>query len=147
MASVFLLDPTNALLDKVTVVPQTIASATTVNGTGVDCSNTEGPVHCKVVTGNCGDSTLTLTLTLQESNDDGSTDAYATVTGFTAVSYAGATLADNLSIWLSAHDHTKKWLRLSVTTAGGGTLSVPIAASIVATKKISGSGNGSYTGY
>lgn len=146
MASVFLIDPTNALQTSLSLAPQTISSATTTKGTGVDCLATEGPVHLHYTTGATGDTTLTLTVKLQESTEDvdGSYgDLSPSIT--TTLAAGSATAADNLAGWLTSHARTKRWVRAVAVTSGGGTLSVLIAASIVATKKVIGTGNGSLT--
>jgi len=43
---------------------------------------------------------------------------------------------------IHATKRTKRWLKAGLTTAGGGTPSVPLSAFILGRKKISGVGNG-----
>lgn len=148
MANVFLIDPTNALQTSASVVPQTVATVTSTVGTAVDCLGTEGPIHLHYMTGATGDATLVLSVKLQESVDTTSgnfADLSPSVTA--TLANASATAGDNLSGWLTAHNRTKRYVRAVVVTAGAGTLSVLIGADIVATKKIAGTGGGSYTGF
>jgi hypothetical protein len=162
----FFSDLANTGIGGASIVPQTIASATTTNGTAFDFQNSDDAVDAVVLTGNCGDSTLTLDVKLQEAIEDTaslgnplSSDwsdvagqlytwsaGTATATVAKISQLAGATAADNKFLIVSTRRRTKRFLRAVVTTAGGGTLSVPIAVAVLGRKRISGTGVG-YVGY
>lgn len=133
-------DLKNVSLLGVSIVPQTIATATTTEGTAVDCQLTDGAVHMVVATGDNGDSTLVLNAKLQESAD-GST-SWTDVTGGAMAQVSGTSGADNLAVMVSTRYRTKRYVRVAVITAGAGTLSCKISAVIMGRKKITGSGTG-----
>lgn len=136
--------------------PQTIASATTTNGVAVDLLKCDDVVSALVQTGDCGDSTLTLDVKIQEAKEDpasagnplasdwsdmvGQTTATAAITQLT-----GATNADNKVVAVTSRRRTKRFARVVVITGGGGTLSVPICATLLSRLKISGTGVGYVT--
>jgi hypothetical protein len=140
MPATFLVDLKNVAVGGVSVLPQTIGSATTVNGDAIDMQLSEGPIHLVVVTGDCGDSTLTLDAKLQESVDG--SNNFTDVTDGAMAQLAGATGGDKKMVVVSTAKRTKRYVRAVVTTAGGGTLSAPVAALVLGRKKISGTGTG-----
>jgi hypothetical protein len=143
MPATFIVDLKNSATLGVSIVPQTVATATATNGTGVDCLGMDGPVNALLTTGNCGDSTLTLNVKLQECDTSGGTYTdFVTATAFAEL--AGATLADNKAVLLTGK-RTKRYVRVVATTAGAGTLSAPIAAVILGQSKINGTGAGTRT--
>lgn len=135
----------NQVLGGISVLPQTIASATTVNGTGVDCLNTEGQVFGLVLTGNVAGADTTVDVKLQES-DDNSTftdmkDAFGNVAKITQL--AGATAGDNQFLPINGI-RTKRYVRGSATTTGSS-VSAPIAVAVLSRKDITGTGTGTKT--
>jgi hypothetical protein len=152
VANAFVPDLKNTHSAFVSVAPQTIASATTTNGSSVDLNDCHGSVHVLVATGNCGDSTLTLDIKLQQAIEDSANPGTALSSDWSDCTpngafsqLAGATAADNLGLILSHWHRSKRFVRVVVTTAGGGTLSVPISALVLSAKKIVGSGTGTYS--
>ncbi len=140
MSATFLPDLANAGLIGYSVAPQTISSATTVNGTGVDCLNGDGPVYGIFTTGNCGDGSTVITCFLEESVDN--SNAWTAITGASSVLAASATANDNLAfVVASSGNRSKRYVRANVTTLGG-TPSVIISGCILTRKHISGSSNG-----
>lgn len=138
-----LYDLVNQGLLGLSIVPQTIASATTTNGTAVDCSLSEGLVSAVFCTGNITGSDTTVTAALTECDTSGG--SYTAVkdqtgTAVATATYTGATAGDNLILPLKGV-RTKKYVRLEVTTTGAS-VSVPCCGLIEARKKISGSGTG-----
>ncbi len=151
MAATFLTDIAGVAITGVSILPQTIASATTVSGSAVDLQQGEDTVFGELLTGNCGDSTLTLTAKLQEAIEDTASPGnplssdwsdFSPAAAFTGG--AGATTLDNAAQMLTGR-RSKRFVRVAVTTTGGGTLSAPVAASVLCRKKISGTGNGAIT--
>ncbi len=142
MSVTFLADLSTAGLIGYSVAPQTISSATTVNGTGVDCLNGDGPVHGIFTTGNCGDGSTVITCFLEESTDN---STFTAITGASTVLAASTTANDNLAFVVSSSgNRTKRYVRANVTTLGG-TPSVIISGCILTRKHISGSGTGTQT--
>jgi hypothetical protein len=148
MSATFLTDLQHAGQYGNSVAPQTIASATTVNGTAVDLAKSDGPVTAILNTGDCGDGTLTLSVKLQEAIEDPASKGnplssdWSDVVNGAFANYTGATLADILAVALQVKYRTKRFVRAVVVTAGGGTLSVPIQVGILSRLKISGTGDG-----
>lgn len=134
-----LVDPVNAIVAGYSYFG-TIASATTTNGDGVDCLDIEGPVSAHILTGDAGDSTLGAVVKLQESDTSGGT--YSDISGATATLAAGASGSDKKVVFLTTILRAKRWVRAVITTTGGGTLSLPIAVSILGRDKITGTGTG-----
>ncbi len=75
--------PSDSVLTKQALAPQDIGTGATVNGTGVDCLGHE--VAVLEVNAGAIDSgaNKSVTVKLQESSDDGDSDAYADVTDAT----------------------------------------------------------------
>lgn len=141
MSATFLVDLANTYLSGPSIVPgTTITSATTTTGSAVDLLGAEGPVHLLLMTGATGDATLTLDAKLIES--DTSTGTYTDVTGSSMTQITGSTAGDNQVIFVSTGKRTKRYVKAAVVTAGSGTLSVALAATVISRKKITGSGAG-----
>lgn len=151
MSATFLTD-IDDLIFKSSVRPAVIASATTTNGTFVDLLDADGQTTVEVYTGDSGDATLTLDVKLQEAIEDTASlgnplsSDWSDISGSDFTQLAGATAADNVSLAKTVNNRSKRFVRAVVVTAGGGTLSVPIAVVIKARKKLTG-GNGAYTAF
>lgn len=147
MSATFLVDLEQKASGGVSVVPQTIASATTTNGTHVDCRDLDGTVTMHVVTGNCEGATLVLNAKLQEAIEDPAVPGSPLASDWSDVfagampQLSGATAADNKQVFTTSQYRTKRFVRGVVITAGT-TPSVPIAVSVIGQKKISGVGTG-----
>lgn len=115
----------------------TIVSDTTTNGTAIDCKDMEGTLHVYVTTGNAGDGSTVIEVQLEQSDVSGS--GFADITGATKTYAASATANDDLAEFAFKVDNrSKRYVRAVVITSGGGSVSVPIAVSIVGRKKIAG---------
>jgi len=145
MSATFLTDLENVALTGAGHVPgTTISTATTTLGTAVDCQAMEGPISGIFLTGNVGDATLTLQFKLQESDTSGG--SYTDIAdGVGSVSTASASANDNLVTIITATQRTKRYVKTAIVSAGGGTLSAPVASAVVGRKKIVGSSTGTYT--
>ena len=136
MPSSFLSDLPNEALVGYTYVG-TITSDTTTNGTGVDMQLTDGPISAVIAVGNYGDASTTLAVTLTESDTSGG--SYTAISGTQTKSYAAsATANDNSAAVIKADKRSKRWVRAELTTAGGGTPSVPVAVVLMGRKKLVG---------
>jgi hypothetical protein len=95
----------------------TAAGTTAINGTGFDLSATSGQQGYGAVRGVVAMGALTATQVtaakLQQSNDNGSSDAYADITG--SATAAAADADSNKLLITDCVRPTKKWLRLVVT--------------------------------
>ncbi len=119
----------------------TITTDTTTASTAVDCQLIDGPIHAVVVVGNYGDSSTTAVVSFTES--DTSAGSYTAISGADTLSLsASATANDNSAHFIKADKRSKRYVKMSVLTAGGGTPSVPLAMAIFGRKKISGEGSG-----
>lgn len=136
MSATFLIDLQHTVQGAASVAPQTIASNTTVNGSGVDLQLSDGPCHAFVITGDAGDGTTTIQVKLQESDTSGGT--YTDISGATTTLSGSATANDNLAYAISTNQRLKRWVRAVVITASGVAVSVPIAVAVFARKKIVG---------
>lgn len=142
MSATFLTDLKNVSKIGYSIVPgTTISTDTTTGGTAVDMQDTEGPIHGIFLTGNAGDASTTIQFKLQESTT-GSGDWTDVADGVNDALAASASANDNLAVIISAAKRTKRYVRAAVVTAGGGTPSVPVAATVLGRKKIVGSGTG-----
>jgi hypothetical protein len=139
----------------VSVTPQTVASAATVNGRSIDCRLLDDFIDAVVVTGDCGDATLTLNVKLQEAiQDPAQADGNPLASDWSDIdsgnaaitALAGATAADFQQLFISSRKRSKRFVRGVVITAGGGTLSVPISVAIVGRLKITGPAPSPLTG-
>lgn len=131
----FYVDVKNTALAGVSIVPQTIATATTTNGTGVDCRNSDGPITLHAYTGDVS-ATTTFEIKLQES-DDNSTN-WTDISGATTGSVVG-NAGDNQVYLIGTTDsgdkqRTKRYVRVAIVTTG--TVSLPVAAGVLTRKKI-----------
>lgn len=106
------------------ISPQTIASATTTNGTGVDISSYEGVGKATLMLGSVTGTSVTIDVNIQESDTVGGT--YTTVTSFTQRTDASDNIIDEISVDLRSR---KAFIRGQVVTAGT-TPSVPISLAI-----------------
>lgn len=122
----------------------TISSATTTNGTGIDTSAyyPSGGCLLAIATGDCGDSTLGVTFKLQESDDDSTYTDVSLNSFISNPTISGATAGDKVVKLLDCHLWSKRYLRAVITTTGGGTLSLPVSASIWFRKAVSGDKTG-----
>lgn len=116
--------PSDNILVKQSIAPQAIASGA-VNGAGVDCAGYETALVEAQIGAIVNAANKTLTIKLQESSDDGSSDAYADITSATtaAIANAGQNKPYLFDVNLSER---KRYLR-AVATAGsadGGLVSV-----------------------
>jgi hypothetical protein len=133
----------------VSIVPQTIASATTTNGSSVDCQPADGPISALLMTGDNGDATLALAVKLQEAIEDPAnagtalSSDWSDMAGAAFATLSGATAGDNQDLAIT-NLRTKRFVRAVAVTTGGGTLSCKIAVGILGRKKMTGSGNGAY---
>ncbi len=132
MAAHFFADiPRHALL-ATSIAPATISTLTDTDGTAVDCLGTDGSIYGIYLTGECGDATTTIVISLIESETSSGT--YTAVSG-ASVSFSGsATANDNLTGIIKGL-RTKRWVKARVTTAVG-TASCVIGVCILGDKKI-----------
>lgn len=130
-----------ALSDVDSIVPgTTISSDTTTDGNAVDCLNADDHITGVFLTGNAGDASTVITLSLVESDTSGG--SYTAISGASLALTASASANDNQVKFISTRLRSKRWVKCRVVTSGGGTPSVPCAAFVLARKKISGSGVG-----
>jgi hypothetical protein len=148
MPATFLTDIAGVGLLGASIAPATVASATTTNGSAVDCIDCDDTVAGFFVTGNCGDATLELDCKLQEAIEDPASLGNPLSSDWSdfdpdaeLAQLAGATAADS-SCRVVTGRRSKRFVRCVAITAGAGTLSVPIAGFVMGRKKISGTGNG-----
>jgi len=111
------------LVVKQNIAPQDVASGATVNGAGQDCAGHEQLLAVVEVglatTGN-------ITVKLQESSDDGSTDAYADITS--ATTGAVGTTGDNEPYLIDVNlSERERYIRAVATAAGGGDVLVGVS--------------------
>lgn len=146
MSATFLPDLVTAALLDYTYLG-TITSNTTTKGDAVDCLDVDGPIYAVVITGDVGDASTTVQVKLQESVD--TTDGnFGDITGATHTLSGSATANDKLAYFVKEDgNRSKRYVRAVVVTASGSSISVPIAIAILGRKKITGSGNGAYTGF
>lgn len=116
--------PSDHVLNKLSLAPQAVGAGATVNGTGVDKRGWE-TAQAAIDIGAVVDAANTsVTVKLQESSDDGVSDAYADVSGATtgAVLNAGQNEPYTFDINLSDRE---RYLRLVATggSVGGGLVS------------------------
>jgi hypothetical protein len=142
MSATFLVDLDSAVVETA-IRPVVVASATTTVGVAIDATNVEGPITFVISTGDAGDSTLVVTGKVTECDTSGGT--YTDITGATIASMTGATASDNKTLVLITPYRSKRYLKLEITTAGAGTLSLPLSAVFLGRKKVGGSGGGHYT--
>jgi len=98
------------------------------NGSGVNVSSLEGPVRVIAQIKNTAGTTPTMALKLQHSEDDGSTDTYADVTGGAFTGATDAAYTPNV-LTLNAND-LKKYVR--VVKDIGGTSSPAFLVGVIA---------------
>ena len=140
MSSTFFVDVANSVLTSSSIVPQVIASSGVTSGSAVDLITAEGPVSLLLMTGATGDATLTLDCKLQESDTSGGT--YSDITGSSITQLTGSTAADNTVQFVTTGKRTKRYVKAVLTLGGSGTISVAVAATVIARRKITGSGTG-----
>lgn len=115
----------------------TISSDTDTDSSAIDLTNYEGPVHLIYSIGNSGDASTTIAIKLRQATTSGGT--YSDVTGgaFSTLA-ASATANDNTTGMLRIDNWTGPFVKTRVTTAGGGTPSVPISVLVLGRLKIGG---------
>jgi hypothetical protein len=125
----YIFDLANLLAASQSVVPQSIAGAGTVNGSGVDALIAEA-ILWTIDLGALSAGTLSLTATVQDSNDNGVTDAYANAQDYlgnaiaTAALTAGSqlvVLAERGNRELNANSNfrpSRRFRRMQVVTTG-----------------------------
>jgi len=108
--------PSDHILVKQSVAPQLITDTT--NGTGVDCLGWE----TLQVIPNVGDIPTgdTVTIKLQESSDDGDSDAYADITGATTAALAPAADDEPYTFDVNLSER-ERYIRAVVSETGAGT--------------------------
>lgn len=133
----FLGDVANIALGSVaSIVPgTTISSATTTDGSAVDCEDSDGHITGCFLTGDAGDGSTTITMSLIECATSGG--SYTAISGATLTLAGSATANDNLVKFISTAFRSLRYVKCRIVTAGG-TPSVPCAAFVLARKKISG---------
>jgi hypothetical protein len=111
-------------LVKLSIVPQSIASGATVNGTGVDCAGYETLlVDIEIGLATTGN----VTVKLQESSDDGSVDTYADIA--LATTAAIDSTGDNEPYLIDVNlSERERYIRAVATVAGGGTVVCGVSA-------------------
>lgn len=103
--------------------PQEIASGASVNGGGQDAQGYE--TLMAII--NVGTATTgNVTVKLQESSDDGSTDAYADITSATTPAVGPTTDEEPYLIELNLSER-ERYIRAVATVAGGGAVLVGVA--------------------
>lgn len=142
MSATWLNDLKNGIITTSMSLDPAVRTAT-ANGTGVDLLGAEGWVSAILNVGTVTGTTPTLDVKLQES-DDNSTFSDISGAAFTQVT-ATPSPATTISV-LTTHRRAKRYVR-AVATIGGTTPSFPCAVTIMARKKIVGSGTGTYVGF
>jgi len=110
-------------LVKQNIAPQSISSGATVNGTGQDCQGYE-TLLAEIQVGLA--TTGNITVKLQESSDDGSTDAYADVASATTPAVGPSDDNEPYLIEVNLSER-ERYLRAVATAAGGGTVVVGVS--------------------
>lgn len=108
-----------------------IASATTTATTGVDISGYEGEAVLAITYRDNAGTTPTLAITVQESSDNASADAYATCAACETFTAVGA--ADSTQFLRINTNQAEKYIKLSIET--GGTPDYDICATLIGRKK------------
>lgn len=114
----------------------TISSDTDTDSSAIDLQDYEGPVHVLWSIGNSGDASTTIAVKLRQCATSGG--SYADVTGASTSYTASATANDNSTGVMKVDNVSMRYVKTRVTTAGGGTPSVPIAVMVLGRKKIGG---------
>lgn len=121
-------------------VHQTATALGVINGIGVDLQSSDGIVNVLVTTGNyvpgAGGPT-TLTVSVEESDDN---VTFTALKSFSTISGAGA-LVFRFE-FLGYVLRTKRYVRAIADVASGTISSLPLSVTIIAGKKIAGTGNG-----
>jgi len=107
------------------------ARTTTANGTGVDLVALEGVAAVFLDSAAGTGTTPTMTVKLQHSDDDGSADAYADISGATFAQVTTAASKQTITVDLS---QAKRWIR-AVTTIGGTSPSFTFSVCIAGQQK------------
>jgi len=112
---------TDEHLYKRSIAPQAVGSSATVNGAGVDCQGTEGLLAIVNIGAIVDSSNITLTVKLQQSSDDGDSDAYADITDATTDAIANDGQNEVYLIELNMSER-ERYIRAVVTggSSGGG---------------------------
>ena len=149
MSATFLVDLKNASVSGVSVVPQTVTAATATSGSFVDTQLSDGVVSMIVLYGTLSDQTLTVTPKMQEAKEDPANLGSALTSDATdMVNGAGSATAGSTSgiaggvVVVASNQHSKRFVRAVVTTAGTGTLSCPVSVLILSRRKIGGNNPG-----
>lgn len=114
----------------------TISSDTDTDSSAIDLQDYDGPVHVFASIGNSGDASTTIAIKLVEATTSGGT--YTAITGASKSLSASASANDNTTHMIKVDNWQKRYVKTRVTTAGGGTASVPIAVMVLARKKRGG---------
>jgi hypothetical protein len=138
MSATFLVDLEAALVGDASIRPTAALTADT-NGTGIDLSLTDGPVHAIVIAGVTDFASLdeVYAIRLEESDTSGGT--YTAISGATAAITATATCA-----LISTGFRSKRWVR-AVLDVSGTTPSIFLTVYVCGRRKIAGSGAGTVT--
>jgi hypothetical protein len=114
---------------------QTISSNTDTDSSAIDLQSYDGPVHLIFSVGDYGDASTVAVVKLVECATSGG--SYTAITGSSTTLSASATANDNATHVVRVENWQKRYVKVRVTTSGG-TASVPIAAMVLARKRIGG---------
>ena len=122
--------------DLVFALHSTISTDTDTDSAAIDLQDYDGPVHLLFTLGNSGDASTTIAVKVRESSASGGT--YTDITGASKSLSASATANDNTTHMVRVENWQARYVKVRVTTAGGGTPSVPISAVLLCRKKRAG---------
>ena len=138
MSATFLIDLPSVAVGAVSVAPQTIASATTVNGSAVDMLESDGPIHGVILNGDYN-AAAAVTVKLQEASD--TNGPWTDIANATLILNADASDNDMKLLFLKTDYRTKRYVRAVVTVAGTSPSAV-VGVAVLGRKRISGVGTG-----
>lgn len=98
-----------------------------VNGSGVNFTEAEGPVNAIIQIGNLSAAVATFTVTLTESTNDNTADAFGAADAYAALPVAASVVitepgAENTVTVLTTFARSERWVRANVAHTGSAAL-------------------------
>ena len=121
-------DPATGTKTVVAIASQSITSATDTNSSGIDLSEFKGWVKIVVNAGTFTGASPAMDIDIQESSDDGSSDAYADVTG---ASFTQITTSNDAQLHVARllPSAVERYIRIQATSSGTIT-AIPIGITV-----------------